>query len=82
MSNGSRATTLAEAWAEGHLTDEHGPDLCECENPYEDYAVRYGDGRVDGPMSRADADEMVAHLRRKPHIPRHYEPMVVVRWVA
>jgi hypothetical protein len=77
-----QATTLAEAWAEGHITDEHGPGLCECENPYEEYAVRYGDGQLDGPMSRSAAEEMIAEIRRDLHVPRHYEPMTVTRWQA
>lgn len=25
----------AEAWAEGHETDEHGFGDCDCDNPYE-----------------------------------------------
>lgn len=28
-------TVAGRAWAEGHAaTDEHGPGLCECVNPY------------------------------------------------
>lgn len=66
MSEATRATTLAEAWAEGHLTDEHGPGLCECLNPYDDTTQCVTDGTADGPMSKAEAEDMVAYIRARP----------------